>query len=299
MKKVVCVGNAVLDHIFQVPKIPKVPTKCFAKNYLQACGGTTLRAAVAIKRSGGMAVFWGRLGDDHNGDLILDELQELGVDVRDVIRQQDVKSGVSSVLVDSKGERLITNYNDPKLNSDAYWLPLERLKESHAVLVSFGWYEGAIKTLRRAQELGIPTILDADLSSGGFNEDIIRSATHVIFSQPALYKFTAGMSTEKALNYAMELNRGWVGVTEGSSGIRWLENGILRHFPAFEVKTVDTLGAGDVFHGIFALALAEGNSEEKAIYFASAAAAIHCSRSSGHKSIPNRDEIKNFLRNKK
>jgi len=299
MKKVVCVGNAVLDHIFQVPKIAKTPIKCFAKNYFQACGGTSPRAAVAINRAGGHAVFWGRLGNDHNGHLILEELEELGVDVRDVFVQKDVKSGVSSVLVDSGGERLITNYNDPKLNTDANWLPLERLKESHAVLVSFGWYEGAIKTLRRARELGLPAVLDADLSSGSFNEEIIRSATHVLFSQPALCKFAAGMATEKALNYAMGLNHGWVGVTEGSSGIRWIENGILRHFPAFEVKTVDTLGAGDVFHGIFALGLAEGNSEENSIHFASAAAAIHCSRpSSSRKSIPNRDEIKNFLRNK-
>jgi sulfofructose kinase len=252
MKKVVCVGNAVLDHIFQVPKIPQSPIKCFAKNYSQAYGGTSPRAAVAINRAGGHAVFWGRLGNDHNGHMILEELEELGVDVRDVFIQQNVKSGVSSVLIDSEGERLITNYNDPKLNSDANWLPLERLKESHAVLVSFGWYEGAIKTLRRAREFGMPAVLDADLSSGSFNEDIIRSATHVLFSQPALCKFTAGMPTEKALNYVMELNRGWVGVTE-----------------------------------------------ENSIYFASAAAAIHCSRPSCRESIPNRDEIKNFLRNKK
>ena len=69
MKKVVCVGNAVLDHIFQVQKIAKTPTKCFAKNYIQAYGGTSPRAAVTINRAGGLAVFWGRIGSDHNGNL--------------------------------------------------------------------------------------------------------------------------------------------------------------------------------------------------------------------------------------
>jgi len=137
MKQVVCTGLAVLDHVFQLPKIPKIPVKCFASNYFQAGGGNAATAAVALKRAGGQAVFWGRLGDDHNGDLILDELEEFGVDVRDVLRQQGVKSGVSSVLVDDAGERLITNYSDPKLISDANWLPLERLKESNAVLVDF------------------------------------------------------------------------------------------------------------------------------------------------------------------
>jgi sulfofructose kinase len=128
---------------------------------------------------------------------------------------------------------------------------------------------------------------------------VISSATHVLFSQPALKEFAAGKSTEKALNYAVELNRGWVGVTEGSGGTSWLDKGSLRHSPAFEVKTVDTLGAGDVFHGIFALGLAKGNTEEDSIYEASAAAAIHCSRSGGRKSIPDREEINSFLRNNK
>jgi sulfofructose kinase len=297
MKQVICAGLAVLDHVFQLPKIPKIPVKSFACNYLQVGGGNAATAAVALKRAGGKAIFWGRLGDDHNGDLILDELDELGVDVRDVFRQQGVKSGVSSVLVDDAGERLITNYTDPKLFSNADWLPLERLKESNAVLVDFRWQEGAIKTLRKARELGIPAVLDADLTPEALNEDVIRSATHVLFSQPALKEFAAGKSTEKALSHALELNRGWVGVTEGSSGTRWLDKGSLRHFPAFEVKTVDTLGAGDVFHGIFALGLAEGKTEASSISMASAAAAIHCSRSGGRKSIPDREEINNFLRN--
>jgi sulfofructose kinase len=299
MKQVICAGLAVLDHVFQLPKIPKIPVKSFACNYLQVGGGNAATAAVALKRAGGKAIFWGRLGDDHNGDLILDELDELGVDVRDVFRQQGVKSGVSSVLVDDAGERLITNYTDPKLFSNADWLPLERLKESNAVLVDFRWQEGAIKTLRKARELGIPAVLDADLTPEGLNEDVIRSATHVLFSQPALKEFAAGKSTEKALSYALELNRGWVGVTEGSSGTRWLDKGSLRHFPAFEVNTVDTLGAGDVFHGIFALGLAEGKTEASSISMASAAAAIHCSRSGGRKSIPDREEINNFIRNNK
>ena len=299
MKQVVCTGLAVLDHVFQLPKIPKIPVKSFASNYFQAGGGNAATAAVALKRAGGQAVYWGRLGDDHNGDLILDELEEFGVDVRDVLRQQGVKSGVSSVLVDDAGERLITNYIDRQLINNADWLPLGKLVESGAVLADLRWQEGAIKTLRRARELGIPAVLDADLTPEGLNEDVIRSATHVLFSQPALKEFAAGKSTEKALNYAVELNRGWVGVTEGSAGTRWLDKGSLRHFPAFEVKTVDTLGAGDVFHGIFALGLAEGNNEENSLYLASAAAALHCSRSGGRKSIPDREEINNFLSNNK
>ena len=299
MKQIVCTGLAVLDHVFQLPTIPKTPVKSFASNYIQVGGGNAATAAVALNRAGGQAVYWGRVGDDHNGNLILAELEEFGVDVLDVLRMPGVKSGVSSVLIDSSGERLITNYSDPQLIGNANWLPLERLKESSAVLTDLRWHEGAIKTLNRARQLGIPAVLDADLAPEGLNEEIIRNATHVLFSQPALQEFAAGKSIDKALHHAEELSQGWVGVTEGSAGTRWLEKGSLRHFPAFKVKAVDTLGAGDVFHGIFALSLAEGNTEENSVCWASAAAALYCSRSGGRKSIPKREEINNFLKNNK
>ncbi len=299
MKQVVCTGLAVLDHVFQLPTIPKTPVKSFASNYIQVGGGNAATAAVALNRAGGQAVYWGRLGDDHNGNLILAELEEFGVDVLDVLRMPGVKSGVSSVLIDSSGERLITNYSDPQLIDNANWLPLERLKESSAVLTDLRWHEGAIKTLNRARQLGIPAVLDADLAPEGLNEEIIMNATHVLFSQPALQEFAAGKSIEKALHHAEELSQGWVGVTEGSAGTRWLEKGSLRHFPAFKVKAVDTLGAGDVFHGIFALRLAVVISEENSVCWASAAASLYCSRSVGRKSIPEREEINNFLKNNK
>ena len=128
------------------------------------------------------------------------------------------------------------------------------------------------------------------------NEEVIKSATHVLFSEPALNEFTQSKSTVKALHCVSEINHGWVGVTEGSSGTRWLDNGKLRHVPAFKVKTVDTLGAGDVFHGVFALSLAEGLLEHSALIRASAAAALHCSMSGGRKTIPLRKEIETFIK---
>ena len=113
MTKVICIGIAVLDHVFNVSKIPKKPIKNFANNYLITGGGNAATAAVAISLAGGKAYFWGRLGDDQNGDLIISELENLGVDVRDVFRLRGIQSSVSSVLIDKNGERLITNYSDP------------------------------------------------------------------------------------------------------------------------------------------------------------------------------------------
>jgi sulfofructose kinase len=86
-----------------------------------------------------------------------------------------------------------------------------------------------------------------------------------------------------------------VSVTDGGNGSWFFQDGDERHVPAFEIDAVDTLGAGDVWHGAFALMLAEGESTERAIRFASAAAAIKCSRYGGRAGIPGRAETEAFM----
>ncbi len=87
----------------------------------------------------------------------------------------------------------------------------------------------------------------------------------------------------------------WLCVTCGGEGVFWLEGDALRHLPAFEVEVVDTLAAGDVFHGALALALAERRGVGHALPFAMAAAAIKCTRFGGRDGIPHRAEVEQFL----
>ena len=75
----------------------------------------------------------------------------------------------------------------------------------------------------------------------------------------------------------------------------WLDNGELRQVPAYHVEVVDTLGAGDTFHGAFTLMLAEGLGERPAMRFAAATAALKCTRYGGISSAPRRAEVEAFL----
>jgi sulfofructose kinase len=65
--------------------------------------------------------------------------------------------------------------------------------------------------------------------------------------------------------------------------------------PVFAIDAVDTLGAGDAFHGGFALALAEGRGEVEAMRFGAAVAGIKCSRIGGSAGAPTRAEVEGFL----
>lgn len=81
----------------------------------------------------------------------------------------------------------------------------------------------------------------------------------------------------------------------GRRGYLWIEDGALRHIPAPQVDVVDTLAAGDVFHGALALALAEGKPGTAAIAFAIAAASLKCTRFGGRLGCPDRAEVTAML----
>jgi sulfofructose kinase len=116
-----------------------------------------------------------------------------------------------------------------------------------------------------------------------------------VFAEPALAAFTGIADPDAALPEAASRLVGFVGVTLGARGFRWIESGAVRALTAPEVRAVDTLGAGDVFHGAFALGLAEGMATESAGRFACAAAALKCTRFGGRAGTPTRDEVEAFL----
>lgn len=84
-------------------------------------------------------------------------------------------------------------------------------------------------------------------------------------------------------------------MTLGAEGFLWREGGRERRMPAPVMTAVDTLAAGDVWHGAFARALAEGSAVAAAASFANAAAAIKCSRLGGRRGAPNRKEVEAML----
>ena len=117
-----------------------------------------------------------------------------------------------------------------------------------------------------------------------------------MFSSEPLQE-TAGVADDgEALKKIAKLTPSFLAGTRGPKGTIWLdEQGDLQETPAFPVHTVDTLGAGDVFHGAFALAITEKQELRQALRFASAAAALKCTRHGGAFAAPQRVEVEQLL----
>jgi sulfofructose kinase len=89
--------------------------------------------------------------------------------------------------------------------------------------------------------------------------------------------------------------KAFLAVSNGPNDIVYLEDGAIRQLPVFSIEAVDTLGAGDAFHGGFALAVAEGHNVVEAMRFGAAVAGIKCTRLGGPTGSPTRAEVEAFL----
>jgi sulfofructose kinase len=297
MAKVLCVGHAVQDFVFAVPALPDRGEKYRATHFETVGGGPAATAAVAIARLGGRAALAARVGDDAVAAMIVSELEGHGVDCTHVHRCCGHGSSVSAVLVDARGERMIVNHLDAAMPVDASWLPAVAAVDAQAVLADTRWPQGALAALESARASGLPAVLDADRPVPA-DGALLRAATHVAFSADALADFTDVREPRAALARVAPELAGWCCVTAGREGVYAFEGGAIRHVPGFEVDVVDTLGAGDVWHGAFALALAEGRPEREAVRFASAAAAIKVQRRGSRTGAPTRSELDAFLRSR-
>lgn len=298
-KNILCLGHAVLDQIYSVSTLP-VAGKNFADSFMEAGGGPAATASVAVAKLGHASTLWVRLGDDRAGDRIQAELEAYGVNLGVLPRIQGAVSALATVVVDAKGERMIIGYLDRKLpRHRPGWLPLERVKGFACVLADMRWPGAAADVLKEAARHGIPSVTDADLTP---DQEALRElpplSDHAVFSEGGLKIYSGEDSPEAGLRLAAERMSGVPYVTLGGKGCMWWnrDKSGVEFFPAFRVEVKDTTGAGDVFHGAFTVALAEGKNRREAVRFASAAAALKCTGMGGRSAIPVREALEAFLR---
>jgi len=203
-------------------------------------------------------------------------------------------SSVSLIMIDASGEKMIATRRDQGLTDAAPKDAKAAVTEIDAVLLDNRYPNFVTPIYQAAQARGIPRVIDLDRATTP-DDALLAASTHVISSAEALRGTAGSDDLRKALTALGKQYSGFLAVTDGPDGVYWLEEGKVRHMPAFKVEAIDTLGAGDTFHGAFTFALVDGGDVVQALRFASAAAAIKCTRFGGLTGAPTRAEVEDFL----
>jgi sulfofructose kinase len=295
--RILCIGIPVRDLTFRVSGVPARGSKENATHFEEICGGNALNAAIGIVRLGGRASICGPMGDvkETSARYIFDNLAHEGIDTGHIVHMPGLVTPISAIMIDPTGERTIVTYRDPELWKVSLPPTETLLDDCDAILTESRCAEFCTDLCAEAVRRGIPVIVDVDRAMS-LREGLLNASSHLVFSSEPLQETADIADDAKALHKIAKLTKSFLAGTRGPQGTIWLdEHGAIQETPAFHVHTVDTLGAGDVFHGAFALAITEKQELRQALRFASAAAALKCTRFGGAFAAPQRAEVEALL----
>lgn len=281
----------------KVEAFPAAGEKIQASNFVVTIGGQAGNASVAIARLGGCARYAGALGghDDTIASWIVEKLTAEHVDCTHAVRVKGALSSVSLILLDASGEKTIATRRGEGLTSAVPADAEKAVDGMDAVLLDNRYPNFMMPIVAAAAKRGIPRVLDLDRAAA-IDDPLLNGATHVISSAEAMRGTTGEQDFDAALKRLGRTYKGFLAVTAGPEGVYWLDQDAVRHMDAFKVDAVDTLGAGDTFHGAFTLRLVESGDVVESIRFGAAAAAIKCTRFGGLMGAATRAEVDAFLK---
>ena len=297
-QRILCVGALTHDTVFRMPHLPGGAGKFLPLDMIDVMSGMAANAATAIARLGGDVALWASVGDDDTGKNLVAAMQAEAIDCSLVRQVANARSAAAVVLVDPQGERMIVPYYAPALLRDPIAPAGISRGEFRAVMTDVRWPDAAAQALDAARHAGIYGVLDADVAAREILDLLAPLASHIVASRAGAALLTgqpdaAAAAASLAATFASEIV-----VTAGEQGCYWVDRaaGELRYIAAPHVGVVDTTAAGDVFHGAYTCGLVEGKSGNELLRFASAAAALKCTRFGGRLGAPNRAETETFLR---
>jgi sugar/nucleoside kinase (ribokinase family) len=200
------------------------------------------------------------------------------------------------ILVDERnGDRTVAWHRDPRLAMRTDDVPSAIVKHARLLHIDDLDEDASLTAARTAAGSGVLVTSDVDRVTDKTTA-LIALSTVPILSAHVPAALTGDPDTEGALRRLRRSHPGWLCVTLGTHGAMLLEGDHLHHMPAFAVEAVDTTGAGDVFRAAFIYALLQSQSAADILRFASAAAAISCTREGAMTSVPTLEEIEHITR---
>jgi len=296
--EVLGIGRPYADLLLVVPHMPRVDDVLIVEQVSHQGGGVVPTAMVTIARLGHTAAIWACIGDDYYGDFIASDFRAYGVNADHLQVFPGHHSPLAAVLVDRATQtRSIMSYRGS--------MPLPRADDFDAGLVSRcqllhlsgSYMEVEIKAARTAKSLGLTVSFDGGAGLASPDKlELLGLCDVLVVARRFAQDVTGCASLDGCARQLLSLGAHTVVITDGLAGsYGWTADGQSSYQSAFEVSVVDTTGAGDVYHGAFVVGLLEGWPLQRNMAFASATAALKCTRLGGRAGIPTMAEVEQFL----
>ncbi|MDJ0746227.1 MAG: sugar kinase [Xenococcaceae cyanobacterium MO_167.B27] len=243
------VGLTTLDFIYSIERYPMANQKVVAQDYLTAAGGPATNAAVAFSYFGNQGQLLTVLGQNPLSQLIKADLEDYSVNIVDLIPEKTDSPPVSSIVVTAAtGERSVISINAQKSQGNKSQIPEDILSEIDIVLIDGHQMEVSSVLASAAKSQQIPVVIDGGSWKPGMQR-VFPFVDYAICS--ANFYPPQCRNSREVFDFLQAMNISHIAITRGEQPIQYLHQGKTSTIPIPSIKAVDTLGAGDIFHGAF------------------------------------------------
>jgi sugar/nucleoside kinase (ribokinase family) len=267
------VGLSTIDVVYRVDKFPAADTKVTAQNQDVYVGGPATNAAMAFAHLGGSPTLATAVGRHAMADVIRKDAESRSVRIVDLNPEFAEPPTVSSVSVDSAGRRNVISANAGRVTAPPADADAHLVEKASVVLVDGHFMQACRAWAVAAHERGTPVVLDGGSWKEG-TEDLLAGVSIAICS--ADFRPPGCANEEKTVRYLKQHGVKHVAITRGAEPVLFESGSSSGTIRVPEVKAVDTMGAGDIFHGAFCFFVSTGRGFVEALAEAAQIASESC-----------------------
>lgn len=293
--KIFCIGNVSYDITMPMNEYPEENFKYRTVERVECGGGPSSNAAYLLGKWGINTYFIGSIGDDEYGKKIKQEFKNVNVNTSYMTICKNVPTTLSLVVPNTKnGSRTIITHRNPNLKSK-----IKKTKENPDIILIDGEeYETSNNIIE--QFPSAITVIDA----GKVNDNVIdlcKKANYVVCSKKFAEEYTNLKfdfnDNEKIKQIYKKLKDDFknnIVVTLEDRGALYLFENELKIMPSIKINSIDSTGAGDIFHGAFVYCISKNYDIEKTIKISNIAGALSTKKIGTRNSMPDLEKVMSF-----
>ncbi len=267
------VGLSTVDVVYSVEEFPPANSKIVARSQDVFAGGPATNASIAFGHLGGKSTLVTAVGRHPLASAIIGDLRQHSVQLIDLNPDFDQPPAISCVTVNRNGERNVVSANATRVTAEPAEVNEAILEEASVVLVDGHFMQACQVWSKAARSRGIQVVLDGGSWKAGMDE-LVKTVDTAICSADFM---PPGCVTEHdVLKFLLDHGVKNIAITKGAEPIRFMSNGSFGMVPVPQVRLVDTMGAGDIFHGAFCYFASNGSVFEEALRSTARVASESC-----------------------
>jgi len=267
------VGLSTVDVVYSVEEFPPANSKIVARSQDVFAGGPATNASIAFGHLGGKSTLVTAVGRHPLASAIIGDLRQHSVQLIDLNPEFDQAPAISCVTVNRNGERNVVSANATRVTAEPAEVNEAILEEASIVLVDGHFMQACQVWSKAARSRGIQVVLDGGSWKAGMDE-LVKTVDTAICS--ADFMPPGCVTEDDVLKFLLDHSVKNIAITKGAEPIRFMSNGSFGMVPVPQVRLVDTMGAGDIFHGAFCYFASNGSVFEEALRSTARVASESC-----------------------